>query len=59
MSKRNKDDMITTRLRPDLAKRFNWVVEASKRSKTSIVEECLDAVLPGLQKRYAKMKEAA
>jgi predicted transcriptional regulator len=49
-----KGDRLSVRLDPPIAERFARVVEASKRSKTSILEECLEEVLPALEKQYSK-----
>lgn len=46
------DTRVALRLDEPLAKRFHKVVNASKRSKTSIVEECLEDVLPKLERQY-------
>jgi predicted DNA-binding protein len=43
---------LAMRLDPPINDRFQRVVKASKRSKTSIVEECLERVLPELEKQY-------
>jgi len=37
-----------------IANRFVEVVRASKRTKTSIIEECLEVALPMLEKQYRK-----
>lgn len=47
-------ERIAVRLVPPLADRFNKVVEVSKRTKTSIVEECLQDGLTKLEKQYSK-----
>lgn len=49
-------EQITVRLDDSLAHRFLHIVRASKRSKTSVVMECLERVLPDLEKQY---KQAA
>ncbi len=42
------------RLDEPIATRFEKVVTASKRTKTSIIEECLEKQLPLLEKQYAE-----
>jgi len=51
--------MVSSRLPRPLHDRFCLVVKVSKRSKTSILEECLEAKLPELEKQYAAMAKAA
>lgn len=46
------ENRLSVRLDEQIAKRFERVVKASKRSKTSILEECLEKVLPRLEKDY-------
>lgn len=48
------ESRISVRLEQPIAERFARVVTASKRTKTSILEECLEEVLPKLEKQYAK-----
>lgn len=48
------DNKLSARLDNTLAVRFKRVVAASKRSKTSILEECLQTALPRLEKQYSK-----
>ena len=50
---------VAFRMDPPVYERFDRVVKASKRSKTSIIEECIEKVLPGLEKKYAAMAKAA
>ena len=50
------DPRISLRLDEDIALRFARVVKASRRTKTSVIEECLEKVLPDLEKQY---KQAA
>ena len=45
---------IAFRMDPPVFERFERVVTASKLSKTSIIEECLEKVLPQLEKQYLK-----
>jgi len=45
---------ISFRLDEHVARRFERIVTASKRSKTSIIEECLEVALPKLEKQYAE-----
>lgn len=52
------DPRVAVRLDDPLALRFSRVVKASKRSKTSIVEECLEQVLPKLEKQYLRSEAA-
>ena len=47
------------RLDEPIATRFHRVVEASRRSKTSIIEECLERVLPEMERRYQEDCKAA
>jgi predicted DNA-binding protein len=59
MVKRNKrnelpEGRVAMRLDPPINDRFQRVVKASKRSKTSIIEECLERILPELEKQYLK-----
>jgi hypothetical protein len=49
-----KGDRLSMRLQDPLADRFEKVVVASRRSKTSIIEECLEKALPELERQYAK-----
>ncbi len=44
------------RLDENLNTRVNRVVKASRRTKTSVIEECLEEKLPVLEKRYLKAK---
>lgn len=46
------ENRVSVRLDEQIAERFERVVKASKRSKTSILEECLEKVLPRLEKEY-------
>ena len=46
------DDRVSFRLRPDLAQRFNRILQVSKRTKTSLVEESLEEKLPQFEKQY-------
>jgi predicted DNA-binding protein len=46
------DPRISIRLDLPIAERFERIVTASKRSKTSIIEECLEGHLPKLEKQY-------
>ena len=46
------ENRVSVRLDEQIAERFERVVKASKRSKTSILEECLEKVLPPLEKEY-------
>jgi len=48
------DNRLAVRLDEPLAVRFHQVVAASKRTKTSILEECLEEALPKLEKQYSK-----
>lgn len=50
----NPDTRVSFRLDDQIARRFDRVVKASKRSKTSIVEECLQEALPKLERQYSK-----
>lgn len=43
---------VSFRLRGDIETRFMRVVQVSKRSKTSIIEECLEGHLPSMEKYY-------
>jgi predicted DNA-binding protein len=43
---------LAMRLYPAINARFQRVVKFSKRSKTSIVLECLEKVLPEMEKQY-------
>ncbi len=45
-------DRLSVRLDRPLAERFEKVVTVSKRSRTSIIEECLEEVLPKMEKQY-------
>jgi predicted DNA-binding protein len=56
--KPNHAQQIAVRLPADMFSRFERVVEASKRSKTSVVEECMEKILPELEKRYEVAKAA-
>lgn len=49
----NATNRISFRLDTPIAERFERVVAASKRSKTSVIEECLQATLPKLEKQYS------
>lgn len=56
MNRRNQKSKhsppVQFRLKGDMYDRFERVVKASKRSKTSLVEECLEKFLPELEKQY-------
>ena len=47
---------VSLRLDVPIAERFERVVSASRRTKTSIIEECLEKALTTLEKQY---KQAA
>lgn len=46
------DGRISIRLDLALARRFEAVVEASRRSKTSVIEESLEKMLPEFERQY-------
>lgn len=48
------DARITFRLDAPLAERLTKVVLASKRTTTSVLEECLEEALPQLEKQFSK-----
>jgi hypothetical protein len=48
------DRRIASRLDPAIAIRFVAVLRASKRHKTSLLEESLEAILPDWEKQYLK-----
>jgi len=48
------NERISFRLDKPISSRFQKVVDASKRTKTSIIEECLEKALPELERQYAK-----
>jgi predicted transcriptional regulator len=50
---------ISFRLDQPLAARFEKIVQASRRSKTSIIEESLEEVLPRLERRFSTEKTKA
>lgn len=50
---------VSFRLREDIQKRFLRVVQVSKRSKTSIIEECLEGHLPAMEKHYLAKRQHA
>ena len=43
---------ISFRLDAGLTERLELIVEVSRRTRTSILEECLEEELPGLETRY-------
>jgi len=45
---------ISFRLDEPMSTRFKKVVLASKRTQTSIIEECLEKALPELERQFAK-----
>ena len=62
MSKHTKptetSERISFRLKQPLADRFSRVVIASRRTQTSIIDECLEDKLPNLEARYIRRKAA-
>jgi predicted DNA-binding protein len=53
-NKINHSPQANLRLEEDMFKRLQRVVGASKRTKTSIIEECLEKALPELERQYEK-----
>lgn len=47
------DNRISVRLDHPIADRLHRVVMASKRTRTSVLEECLEHGLPKLEKQFA------
>lgn len=47
-------EKIGLRLDHDISVRFERVVIASKRTRTSIVLECIEEMLPKLERQYTK-----
>lgn len=45
------------RLDPDLLKLIDKVAKSQRTSRTSVIEQCLDAGLPRLQKMYEEFHE--
>lgn len=45
---------ISLRLDEGLAVRFDNLVGASRRTKTSVIEQCLEEMLPKLEKQYGR-----
>lgn len=43
---------LAVRLVPPISSRFDRVLEASRRTKTSIIQECLEKTLPTLEKQF-------
>lgn len=52
------DGRISLRLDTPIAERFEKVVKASRRTKTSLIEEALEVVLPKFEKQHG-LKQAA
>ena len=50
---------ISLRLDPPINSRFEAIVKASRRSKTSLIEECIERLLPDFEKRYEPELKAA
>lgn len=50
---------VNFRLDETLTGRFEKVAKVSRRTKTSIMEECLEVMLPKLEERYAALAKAA
>lgn len=49
-----KTERISMRLEEPFATLLNRVQKASKRTKTSIIEECLERALPALERQLSK-----
>lgn len=61
MALRTQSDLaterISVRLQPQMESRVSRVVRKSKRTKTSVLIECVEAYLPVLEKQYARFAE--
>jgi predicted transcriptional regulator len=49
-----RNRLLTVRMDPGLQTRFEKVVRSSRRTKTSVLLECLEAALPSLEARCAR-----
>jgi predicted transcriptional regulator len=50
-----KTEAVTIRLNKESAARLRRIIEVSKRSKTSVILECLQGFLPELERQYKKL----
>lgn len=50
---------VNFRLDADIYTRFEAVAKASRRSKTSVIEECIEKALPEIERRYKALAKAA
>jgi predicted transcriptional regulator len=54
-----KTKSVSMRLEEPLAIRLSRIVEVSRRTTTSVIEECLEEKLPHLEKRYRDLAKQA